>query len=333
MAKAKTKTRSKSDVSATPPAKALPREPTWGKSTVEMKVRGAPPFKATKLHVELLDGAVGSQRQAEEAVSWPSARLRIAFGGPVHWGGQAGSAWHQDAVATALALAGMFDGTWIVHDIIGRNDIPVLKPTPFARAEAQKLAERTLFVEQKANSQAWVTLRTGGPLSVQYDHSLVVFQDSVQLHLPPTSANLEQLEAALDTLAAKVSFAWADVGEGRGGWASIMALTGNSPLGKPPKGLSLTSLVQRDPGRGADRVVWLGDLSQATPAHEALVRTLEKGRTVQRSESRTRVAVPWTFGDTKTAAAAEKLTGDLHELRKKLKAVDARAAGRASRKR
>jgi hypothetical protein len=305
-------------------------EPTWGKSTILIKGGGMAPQKATVAQVEMPDGSVASWKAAEGLVVWPTVRLRIVFGHHELWHGKAGPEERAKAIRVAMKLAAITKLSWINQDIIGRNDVPILKPVPFTKTEAQKLIERTLFVEQKANGTPWVVLRTGEALSVRYDASMVVLEDSVQLHLPATAENAKLLEETLDALVDEVTFTWAGVGHGFGGWASALALVQSTIKPQPLKSVGIKTLEQRTPNAGTDWLVWTGGLMRETPAHEAIVDPL--GKAASRSSARkgalTRIAVPQPASpdDAKGAQPAEKLAADLRDALKKINAIAYRAA-------
>lgn len=303
--------------------------PVWGtkKVLVHMKGSGMKAIEATKLFVEMADGKVASKKEEEALVVWPSARLRIVFGESVGWYGRSRGAWHDQATALAVKLAPLAKPQWIVQDIIGRNDIPVLKAVPFKSAEAKKLAGRVLFDHQKQH--AWACMRSGGPRDVRWDASVLVRQRSLQLHLPPTDANLRLLGKTLDALVAKsdVPFAWATVGRGWDGWASAMALSANDVGPKTSVGgTSLVVLRQDLPKDGVDSLLWLGrawcsDEGIADDEHEKLIAPVAsgKGRTVTRTRENglVRVSVPEKGG--------KALGADLAKVVSKVRDVARRA--------
>ncbi len=305
-------------------------EPTWGKSTILIKGGGMTPQKATQVHIQMSDGTVASRKAAEALVYWPTVRLRIVFGRSETWFGKSGTEMRDKAIRAAMKLAVIAKTSWINQDIIGRADVPILKPTLFSKAEAQKLIARTLFVEQKDSGTAWVVLRTGGALSVQYDASVVVLQDSVQLHLPPTAENAAFLEKTLDGLVDEVPFAWASVGYGLGGWASVFALLLSTPKVQPIKGLGIKVLEQRAPDAGIDWFVWLGEILRETPAHQRIVEPLgrDASRDVSFRNSLIRISVPRpaSSADSKDTKPAKKLGEELREVVKKITALETRAS-------
>lgn len=274
--------------------------PTWGteKILVQIKGSGMKPLPATKLHILLPDGTRASKKEEEALVVWPSARLRIVFGESVNWYGRARGAWHDQATALVMKLVPLAKPKWIVQDIIGRNDIPVLKAAAYSSAEAKKLAGRALFDHDKQH--AWACFRSGGPRDVRWDASVLVGQRSVQVHLPPTDANVRLLERTLDALVTKseVPFAWATVGRGWDGWASAMALSANDRKPRTSFGnVSLRVLGQDAPKDGADELVWIGrawcsDVGLADEEHEKLIAPVAggKGRKVSRKDGLVRVS-------------------------------------------
>jgi hypothetical protein len=233
--------------------------PTWGTEPILVKVKGSgmPSLKATKLHVVMSDGSIATKKQMERVAVWPSARLRVIFGQSVNWYGKEKSAWHDAAVALVMKLAALASPKWIVQDIVGRNDIPVLKPVAFTPAEAKRTVGRALFDYRK--DHAWACMRSGGPRDVCWDASVLVTQSTVQLHLPATDANVRKLAAVLDRIAHDVPFAWAGVGRGTNGFANVMALARNEikPIASYA-GTSLRALRQVAPADGADSLVWIG---------------------------------------------------------------------------
>jgi hypothetical protein len=304
-------------------------EPTWGKSTVLIKGGGMAPQKATQIHVEMPDGAVASQKAADNVAIWPSVRLRIVFGHSDSWYGKSGEERREKAIRGIMKMAEIAKPSFINQDVIGRADIPVLKPTPYKKADAQKLLERTLFVEQRGTGTPWVVMRTGGALDVRYDASVVVLDDSVQLHLPATAENVERLEKALDVLVNDLPFAWAGVGYGWGGWASALALLQSTMKVRPIQGVGLKTLEQRVPSAGLDWLVWIGDVLRETPAQAAVVDPLGSGtdRTVTRRGSLMRIALPRPTSpeDAKGRKPAEKLAADLGDVLKKIRDLQTRA--------
>ena len=116
------------------------KSPAWGTEPVLVQVKGSgmAPLKATKLHVVMPDGSIASKKQTAAMGVWPSARLRLIFGQSVSWFGKDKGKWHDRAVALVVKLAALASPKWIVHDIIGRNDIPVLKPVAYTAAEMKK---------------------------------------------------------------------------------------------------------------------------------------------------------------------------------------------------
>ena len=305
-------------------------EPTWGKSTVLIKGGGMAPQKATQIHVEMPDGTVASQKAADNVVIWPSVRLRIVFGHSESWHGKAGEEQREKAIRGSMKVAEIAKPSFINQDVIGRADIPVLKPTPYKKVDAQKLVERTLFVEQRGTGTAWVVMRTGGALDVRYDASVVVFDDSVQLHLPATTENVERLEKALDELVDDLPFAWAGVGYGWGGWASALALLQSTMKVRPIQGVGLKTLEQRAPSAGLDWLVWIGDVLRETPAQASVVDRLGSGtsRMVTRRGERMRISLPRPASpeDAKGRKSAEELAADLGEVLKKIRDLQTRAS-------
>lgn len=232
--------------------------PTWGTESVLIQVKGSgmAPLKATKLHVVMPDGSIASKKQLETIAVWPSARLRLIFGQSVNWYGKNEGAWHDSAVRLVMKLAPLVSPKWIVQDIIGRNDIPVLAAKAYTVADAKKIASRALFDYRKDN--AWACLRSGGPRDVQWDACVIVAQDAVQVHLPDTSANVKKLAAVLDRIVRDVPFAWAGVGRGTNGFPNVLALAGNEVKRARIAGASQLALGQTNPKNGADSLVWIG---------------------------------------------------------------------------
>jgi hypothetical protein len=293
-------------------------EPTWGKSSVLVKVKGMKPEKATKLQVDLPDGSVASKKAALELAVWPAVRLRIVFDAARLWWGSHQTLWHEAAIAAAVELSALVSPTWMVQDTIDRWDDPVLKPEPFSKSAAAKHVAKTIFATKPP--MPWTVLRSGGALSVRYDASELVLNGSVEVFLPPTPANAALLEKTLDALAARVKFAWAGVGYGLAGWASSLALGGPAP-GK---------LEQKRPAMDADWLVWIGDRWRDTPAQEAILAPLERdaSRTIERQGSLTRISVPRPVSpeDAKGANAAKKLAVELGDVTRKMNDRARRAA-------
>lgn len=318
----------KSDIT-TPPGSA---EPTWGKSTVAIQIKGSgmKAQKATRIHVVLPDGSIGSRKAGDEIAVWPTLRLRMVFGRGASWRGNAGAEQREKAIRAVIKLAAIAGCSWINSDVIGRVDVPVLKPVSFTSTELQRLVARTLFVEQKATGTAWIVARTGGALDVRYDASVVVLDDSVQLHLPQNAESAALLEATLDALVGEVPFAWASVGYGLGGWSSARALSMNELTVRSIKGVTLKTIEQRAPGAGADWLVWTGALLRGTPAHDAITDALgrDESRTTSRHGALVRIAVPRPASpdDVESAISASRLAVDLDNALKKLHALDFRAA-------
>lgn len=293
-------------------------EPMWGSESGLVKIKGAGAQKVTKLHIELPDGSIAPKKAASELVVWPAARLRVIFDAYHLWWGSHGTRWHDAAVSAAMDLAALVSPSWILHDTIDRWDDPVLKPEPFSKKTAVKHASKTLFATKPP--MPWTVLRDGAARGVRYQSSLLVLNGSVQVFLPPTPENVVLLEKTLDSLAGRVSFAWAGVGYGLAGWASSLALGGPVPA----------KLEQKRPALDADWLVWLGDRWRETPAKEALVAPLEQGtgRGIERKGALTRISVrrPGSSEDAKGAAPAKALSVDLGRVAAKINALARRAA-------
>jgi hypothetical protein len=277
-----------------------------------------PSLKATKLFIVMPNGERASKKEMASVAVWPSARLRVIFGQSVNWYGKDKGAWHDAAVALAMKLAPLASPSWIVHDITGRNDIPVLRPTPWKTSDAKKVAGRALFDYRK--DHAWACLRSGGPRDVCWDASVLVTQSSVQLHLPDTDANVRKLAGVLDRLVQDTSFAWASVGRGTNGLPSVMALSRNEikPIASYA-GTNLRALNQVAPKEGSDTLVWIGRAwcSQdglEEEAHEKLIAPICKGRAVRRRDGLVRVAVKKGAPSKKLGADLATLVSRAHEL-------------------
>jgi len=315
--------------------------PTWATETVRVALKGSgmKPLKATQLHLVTPDGAVLSNPQMEALAVWPSARLRIIFGESVNWFGQSKGRWHDQAVALAMSVAPLASPKWIVQDIIGRNDIAVLAPLAYRADEAKKLASRALFDHTK--DDAWVCLRSGGPKDATWDACVLVTQRSVQVHLPPTAANVALLEKELDRIVGEAPFAWGGVGYGWDGLPTVRALVRNTTKPKASyAGVALRKLEQVAPTDGVDALLWLGRAwckEEGLPedAHEKLLAGVlaKPGRTVTRTDGLVRVAVarPKSPDDAKGAKAGEKLGAELAKVVANARALSRRAILRKRR--
>jgi len=234
----------------------LKKAPTWGTEQVLIQVKGSgmAPLKATKLHVVMPDGSIASKKQLEEIAVWPSARLRLIFGQSVNWFGKDKGAWHDAAVRLVMKLAPLASPKWIVQDIIGRNDIPVLAAKAYTAAEGKKIAGRALFDYRRDN--AWACLRSGGPRDVTWDACVMITQDAVQVHLPDTSANVRKLQSVLDRIVDDVPFAWAAVGRGTSGFPNVLALAGNEVKRVARTGSSACGQTTPKSGAGSESLAW-----------------------------------------------------------------------------
>jgi hypothetical protein len=309
-----------------------PKEPSWGKRDILINMRGSGmrDQRASVLHIDLPDGSVASRSQADALVVWPSARLRIVFGESQNWYRMAGTPWHKQATLAAMKLASSVKLTWMNNDVIGRVDLPMLKPVAYKKDAAAKLVARTLFTEGVGNRYhrgAWSLFRTGAALSVRYDASLLVRVDEAQLHLPPTRENVAMLESLLDELARTVPFAWAGVGYGLGGFASAHAMMNAGVQPRAIKGVKLGDLGQRDPD--ADWLVWIGPQLTGTPVREKLLAPLARGagRKVALSKGLIRIAVerPKSLDVAKRNRPAVQLAKELALALKKVREADRRA--------
>jgi hypothetical protein len=281
--------------------------PTWKSKRIMVSLRGSgmPALEATALEVVLPGGAIASQREADAAAIWPSARLRLVFGVSVNWYGATGGAWQKRAIAVAMKLAKLVAPTFIVSDVTGRLDLPVLKPIAYSKSAAERMAARVLFADHE-NPNAWAVIRSGGPHDVAYGASLLVLSDALQLHLPPGSEG--KLAALLADIVDEVPFAWAGVGQGLGGWASALALARNTAKGRTKIGTtSLVDLAQTAPKSGIDEQLWLGTAWTAETLDDVertkLLAKIVRGRKVEPRGDLVRVVVK--------RPAARKLAADL----------------------
>jgi hypothetical protein len=293
---------------------------TWGTEAILVRVKGSgmPPLEATKLHVVMPDGSIASKKQMATIGAWPSARLRVIFGQSVNWYGKNKGAWHDAAVALVMKLAPLASPNWIVQDIIGRIDIPVLKPAPWKANDAKKIVGRALFDYQKY--RAWACLRSGGPRDVVFDSSVLVTQSAVQVHLPYSEANVRKLAGVLDRVVADVPFAWAGVGRGTNGYPSAMALVHDArkPMASYA-GTTLRALGQVAPSDGQDSLVWIGRAwcngGFEDEEHEKLIApALAKGREIARRDALVRISAKPGAPSKKLAADLSKVVGRAHDL-------------------
>jgi hypothetical protein len=150
--------------------------------------------------------------------------------------------------------------------------------------------------------------------------SLLVLNSSVQLFLLPTAENAALLEEKLDSLAGRVSFAWAGVGYGLAGWASSLAL-----------GAGLPGELERVwPAMDADWRVWIGDRWRNSPEQTRILDAAPHGPScdIEQKGSVLRISVPRPASpeDIKGAKDARTLMASLNGIAKKINALERRAA-------
>jgi hypothetical protein len=304
-----------------------PSEPTWIKHGPlrEMQAR-------VKVGIAMPDGSVADDPRAAQLSLWPSVRLRMVF--DPHYGGRDSrdTPWHKAAIAAAMRLGELAKPTWMVENIADKWGVPVLKPTAFSKEKAKALAARTLFLDGEGHTP-WTVLRSGGALSVQYDASVVILDESVTLHLPPTGENASLLEKTLDELVQGVSFAYAGVGYGLAGWASALTVDRGSSIAgsarlEPYRRGKIEKIEATSPAMGADWLLWVGDRWRQTPQKDRAVAPLlaGAGRAIEQRGALARVSVrrPASPDDAAGAEAAKALAADLHKVQKKLKDLQTR---------
>jgi hypothetical protein len=328
MASAKKATKATRAAGATKGAKAeKPAKAAKAPAAAAEPVWLQPSAKGKKLEIAKPDGSVVPAKGADSLALWPSARLRVVFDPWAGWVKSRDTPWHDAAAALAAELAELASPSVIVEDLRDKSAEPVLAPAPYTKKKGAELARQALFAPQKSAHLPWVVFRSGGELSVTYERSLVVRNDSLSLFLPPTAASVALLERTLDRAlqGGDLPFSHAGVGFALAGWASALAVDGvREDAPSSYRANKLEKLESQDQVLGAEWLVWIGERMRAPDTTGKLLAPLLSGagREVvdEAPLARVEVSRPKSPDDAAGAKAARALADDLAAALKKVRA-------------